>query len=202
VSGLGWDDAALAQIAGSRPLPGILFRMSTDPIIRLWAGVGDFTIPTDLVETESGVIYSGAGELLDLPTVSQLINGIAERVAFSISGVSVTAPLASMASGLAADVRDRSVNLGICALDNNFQRLSPVAWLWEGQSDSLIVDRGAGQDGVIRRLTLSVGSIMTGRRRPSIAYFTDPDQKLRSPDDRFFDRVKLYEAGSTKVWPE
>lgn len=200
---LGWDAAWIRQIEKGQVQAGVFFRLATAPVVRLWAGVGPTVLPDDLVETTDQAEYRGTGELLDLPEISQLINGVAERVNFSITGTAVTGEVAAIASTEAADVRAAVVNIGFCALDEDAQQLSDVAWLWEGEADSLIVDRSPdGETGIARKVSLSVGSVMTGRRRPSPSYFTDPDQRSRSADDRFCDTVKRYEPGTTKVWPE
>jgi hypothetical protein len=197
----GWSAPALAQLEGGGLRPGFLLRVASTPVIRLWAGVGDLAIDSDAVETQDGAIYAGSGALVGVPAISALVNGVAERADFTLSGTAITGPLASLAGSEAELVRGAAVNLGFLVFDDNGQKLSPVAWLWDGEADVLRVAR-SGQDGqAVRSLTLSVGSIMTGRRRPGLAYFTDADQRRRSADDAFFDRVKIYSRGSTRVWP-
>lgn len=198
-----WSAPALRQIEGYEVKAGVVFRLATSPVIRLWGGVGKLTLPADAIEDTENAPYSGAGELLDVPALSQLINGIAERVDFQLSGTVVTGEVAAIASSEADEIQQAVCNVGVFAMDEDFQRLSPVAWLWEGEADSLLVERRAEGGGrIVRTLTLSVGSVMTGRRRPQAAYFTDPDQRSRSPTDAFFDRIRTYEQGTTKVWPE
>lgn len=199
---LGWDAPALAQLEGGSVRLGILLRIATDPVIRLWAGaVRDISIDADGIEDTDGAVYQSMGLLTDIPTVNQLLNGQAERVEFALSGVAVTGEIAAIASTEAADIRGVAVNLGFLVFDANWQIASPTAWPWDGEADSLTVERQGDASSAVRRLKLSVGSLMTGRRRARNAYWTDADQKRRSADDDFFDQVRTYWAGTTKVWP-
>lgn len=198
---LSWTRALQAHLAGGEVRPAILFRMATDPVVRLWAGAGDLALGSDAIETTDGAIYTGMGELLSPPQVNALVNGLAERVDFTLSGAAVSGEVAAIASTEAADIRGAAVNLGFFVFDADYQQLTPALWLWDGVADSLKVNRQAnGQDGT-RSVALSVGSLLTGRQRPDLSYWTPFDQRRRSTDDAFCDRVPLYSQGTTKVWP-
>lgn len=200
---LDWEPRALAEIEGGGVRAGIVFRVATDPPIRLWSGaIRDIALPADNIETEEGAVYQSMGLLTDIPTFNQLLNGQAERVEFGLSGVAINGEMAAIASTEAADIRDVEVNLGLLVFDANWQRISPVAWLAAYVADSLTVERQGSSDGQTRTVKLSCGSLMTGRRRPAIAYWTDPDQRRRSADDSFFDQVRQYSISTTKVWPK
>lgn len=54
---------------------------------------------------------------------------------------------------------------------------------------------------VVRRVSLSVGSAFTDRTRPQLGFYTDKDQRRRSPNDAFCSRVASYSVDSTIVWP-
>jgi len=200
----GWSTAALAQLAGSVVRPGVVLRIATDPVVRIWAGDGDLTLDVDLIEDDASAPYLGFGQLAreSLAAVSQLINGEADRKDFQLSGAAVTAQVAALASNEAAEIRGVAVNLGLLVFDGDWQKLSPVAWLWEGTADSLMVDRDDASGLALRTITLSVGSLFTGRRRPTPSYWTNADQRLRSADDRFCERVAGYNVGTTMVWPK
>lgn len=196
-----WSQPAIAQLQGGTTRAGLLFRLSTAPVVRLWGGIGDLEVDPDLIELEVGAVHAGIGELTGLPQLSQLINGVAERVEFSLAGAGVTAQVAALAGAEAEAVRGAELNIGLLVFDANWQRLSPVLWLWAGVADMVGVSRGDQKGQPVRTISLSAGSLLTGRRRPGHRYFTDADQRRRSPDDAFFDRVKLYNAGTTKTWP-
>jgi hypothetical protein len=197
----GWSLAAQAQLGSGQVRPAILFRMATDPVVRLWAGAGDVAIPADLIEDDDGAVYTGLGELVGLPELNQLINGAAERVEFTMAAAELTSEIADLAASEADLVRGAAVTIGFYVFDQDWQRLSPVDWLWDGTADSLKINRAPDGESAIRSITLSVGSLFTGRRRPALAYWTDPDQRRRSSDDRFCERVKLHNAGWTRTWP-
>lgn len=199
---LGWDDAAEAQLHGQQLRPAILLRVATDPVIRLWLSVGEIALGApDGIEGTDGAIYQGFGQLLDMPPLAQLLNGLAERVDFSISAAEISGEMAALASSEAADIRDAIVNVGFLVMDLGWQILSPTLWLWEGVADSLVVERDGTTTPVTRTLKLSAGNVMTGRRRPQSSYWTDPDQRMRSADDAFFDQIRRYTVNSTMVWP-
>jgi hypothetical protein len=192
------DDQAAAFAAPGTDL-AIFFRLATDPVVRLWSGPGDFQIPSDGIEP-GGAIYKGVGTLQGLPQLQALVNGVAERVTFGLSGVD--ADVMEMADSESQIVRNKTVNVGIAPLDANLQIIGTVAWLRSYEADVLAVDRTSDKDGKAQRtVSLSVGSAFTGRRRPPIANFTDADQKRRSPDDRFCERTPLYSQGVLKTWP-
>ncbi|MES2034819.1 MAG: hypothetical protein V4466_11625 [Pseudomonadota bacterium] len=201
MTSLSWTRALQLKLAGGTVSPAILFRCATDPLMRLWAGAGDLAIGADNIETEDAAVYTGMGELLSAPQVNALVNGLAERVEFSLSGAAVSGEVAAIASTEADDIRDVAVNLGFFVFGPDGQQLTPTLWLWDGLSDSLKVSRQASGADVTRAIALSVGSLLTGRQRPELAYFSPYDQRRRSPDDAFCDHVPSYQQGTTKRWP-
>lgn len=190
--------AAAAQLAGGIVRPAIFFRTATDPVVRLWAGIGDIEVAADLIETDTA-IYKGIGDLGNIPALQQLINGTATRVDFTVSGIGPTG--LRLADEDAPQVRGRTVNIGFRTLDKDWQPSMPMAWVWEGESDVITLDSRLDGDRRIETLTLSVGSLFTGRRRPRYKHYTDQEQRRRSPDDRLCDRVNLYSQAYTKTWP-
>lgn len=176
---------------------GILFRMATDPIIRLWLGIGDVEAGINAYDTEAAV-YSGLGELTDVPALQQLINGVADRVTFHVSGVS--AKTSAMASTEASVVKNKAVAVGMCLFGGSWQQLGVPIWLWAGKAD--FVTRQQLSDGkqTTRVIELSVGSLFTGRRRRGLSYLTDRDQQSRHPGDKFCERTALL-SQFEKVWP-
>jgi hypothetical protein len=200
-----WTGADAAHLAAGTIRAGVVVIVGrVHDAIRVWSGVGDLSIPFDTVDEWAGIYaYKGLGALTGLPVVSQLINGLAERVDFTLSAVGMPAEIALAAQGEAAVYRDARVNLGVVVFDAQWQQVASTLWLWEGTVDSIKVERSSdGDGGVVRTIGLSAASAFSGRRRPMASYWTDPDQRRRNPDDRFFDRVDLYSQGSTMVWPK
>src|SRR5262249_43156432 len=119
-----------------------------------------------------------------------------------ISGAWLTSEIVDEATFAAPDLIGKAVNLGFLVLGADLQPISPMAWAWDGTADSISIDRNGSADPVTRTISLSAGSVMTGRRRPKSAFYTDQDQQARSPGDRFCERASLMAIGTTKVWPE
>lgn len=204
-----YTEAQAAHLAKGIVRPVFLFRMvttdkSVDPVttsvLRLWGGVGSLSLSADAVETTSDAIYYGAGELANVPALEQLINGVADRVDFTLSGVGDNR-LPQIADEEAATVRGARVNIGVMFLDQDWSELLPQRWLWEGRADTLDPESQATDAGRVRGLRLSVGSLFTGRRRPNSSFYTDKSQKTRSAGDLFCSRVGLYKQEQGKPWP-
>lgn len=199
---LDMTDAELAAARSDAANIGVFFRLETDPVVRVWAGVGDIAAPADAYDV-SGATYSGLGQLANIPTVDALINGLAQRVTFTMSGVSP----GIVASALEESdlVNGKRAALGICFFGSDWQMLSPsIRWLWRGFADYTTADQRAERSGavpqMIRTIGLSVGTLFTGRRRRGLSYLTDHDQQARSPGDKICERTMLYNQ-VVKNWP-
>ncbi|KQM37930.1 hypothetical protein [Sphingomonas sp. Leaf10] len=170
----------------------LIVRIATDPPARLWSGSGDLLLPADDVETEDGARYLGGGELLSgLDELEQLINGRADRIDINVSGV--TAATVKLALQDADDIKGAAVDIGVVTFDDLWQ-IVDVEWQARYRADKLGIDRPEGQ----RSITLSMGSEDTGRSRTSNAYWTDAEQRRRSPTDRIFDRVSGINSGTSR----
>lgn len=191
-------EAEIDAIDGSTQSIGIFFRLATDPVVRLWLGIGPCRVGINALDTD-GAIYKGFGELTAVPVVQQLINGVADRVEFQVSGVSQDA--LRMASLEALDVQGAAVALGLGIFGGSWQLLGSVKWIFRGFADVVTLNQEPAEGGVTRSISLSVGSLFTGRRRRGLSYLTDHDQQLRHPGDRFCERTALYSEESSKVWP-
>jgi len=176
---------------------GIFFRMATEPISRLWLGVGDCDVGINALDA-SQETYSGLGQLGDVPAFQQLINGVAERLTFHVSGVSKDT--LATASAEAPGVKNTPIAIAIGLFDGAWQQLGIPKWLWSGHADFVTLNQQSGQGGITRVIELSVGSLFTGRRRRGLSYLTDRDQQTRHPGDRFCERTVLY-SQFEKVWP-
>jgi hypothetical protein len=184
----------------SRPRVAVVMRIDATPTpIRLWGGVANYTVAADAVEP-SGATYSGMGELVGLPALSLLINGVAERVSFNLSGM--PANILALADTQANSVRNADVRVGVQELGPDWQPLSAMRWIWFGSCDAPSLSQTSSESGEITRtVTLSVGTSYTGRQRPTHAYVTNTDQQARSATDKAMERVVKYSAGATRKWP-
>jgi len=172
-----------------------LFRLASDPPARLWSGVGLLPIDADFIEDEDAV-YLGAGEILDFPDFDQLVNGVAQRIDFKLSGVSATAY--ALAKEDAPSVKGARVDIGIIQFDDDWQPLGPPVWEAEFRADSLILQSDPSDTGRTLSVTLSVGSDDTGRSRAPVSFWTAADQNRVSPTDAFFDHVAGINQGTTR----
>jgi len=190
-------EQAAAMSALGAPRYSVLVRFGLEEPVRAWAGIGDLEIPADDVETEGGT-FQGVGILGNVPALRQLIGGAAERLEFSLTVPS--GEIFALADDEAASVRAAPVDVGVIFFDEDWQQ-SAVAWLWNGTADVPSVSRTANGLSVTRTVRISAGSAFTDRTRPQHTYFTNADQKRRSPTDDFCKRVDLYSVNSTVKFP-
>lgn len=196
-----WPPEVLAKItSGAVQLDALLYIQSTPNPVRCWTGVGPLAIPADTVDEDGGT-YLGLGRLVGLPALSQLINGVAERVEFVLSGVDQE--MLRLADQDAEGLRAASAFVGLAIFDENWAVMDSIFWLWNGEADTPKLSRqpGEGGSGAVRQISLSVGTAMTGRKRAGLSYFSGVDQRRRVPTDAFCDRANLYPPTSTIRWP-
>lgn len=197
------SDAEFTQLEAGAPRIGFFFRLDTDPVVAIWMGVGRVKPGTDSIDPVTGRSYYGFGEILDVPSFRQLINGQAERISFTLSGVSEEIVRLATEEDAPA-IKGVDTALGFALMDDEWQPLAGIKWIRRYTADVLKAGQppvDSKDDPIVRTITLSVGSLMTGRRRPGLSYFTDFDQQRRSPGDKFCERVTLYTQETTKAWP-
>lgn len=168
----------------------VLFRIAADPVVRLWGGVGDLIIPADIVET-SPATYLGGGALVNIPELEQVINGTASRLDITVSGVS--AATLALAIEEAESVKGAKVHIGNVYFDADWQ-IDDVEWIAVLRADFLTTAR----QGTTRSITLSISTDYTDRSRAPVSFWTDSDQRRRSPTDRFFDHIAGISAGTSR----
>lgn len=166
----------------------LLLRIASEPPARAWSGHGDLIIPADIVESQPAK-YLGGGELVNLPDLQQVINGIAARMDVVVSGVS--AAILALAVSEAASVKGAPVHIGIVYFNDDLQ-IDEVEWIGVLRADTLTT---ASKDRT-RSITLSIGTDFTDRSRAPIAFWTDADQRRRSPTDAIFDHVAGISTGT------
>jgi hypothetical protein len=181
---------------------GIFFRLGTQPALRLWLGV-NHSPPIGIPALDpEGTTYVGAGALLSVPELETLLNGIADRVEFSISGLD--ASVTDNVNSENAKVLGAPVHVGIAALDERYQPKSQIVPVWVGTADYWTEAAPVISDPMrpaTRTLSLVASSGDTARARPRLVSFTDAAQKLLYPSDRFFERVARYVQAYVVSWP-
>lgn len=197
-----FNDAELAALESGSQRIGIFFRLDTDPIVRLWLGFGKIKPGVNAYDV-TGAEYKGFGAITNVPAFKQLLNGAAERVEFTLSGVS--GDVMQIASGDDAEqVKGKRVAVGFALMGKNWSLLGAVHWCAFYIADFLSVQQGAADpmSPIVRTIALSCGTRFTGRRRPGLSYFSDQDQQARYPGDLFCNLVGRYAHGFDKGWPQ
>ncbi|WP_315759299.1 MULTISPECIES: hypothetical protein [unclassified Bradyrhizobium] len=197
-----FNDAELAALESGMQRLGLFFRLDVQPVVRIWLGVGKIRPGVNAYDPD-GAEYKGLGEIAELPPFKQLTNGAAERVTFTLSGVSGDV-LKIASSGDAEQVKGARCAQGFAIMDQEWALLGPVHWCANYMADYLGLTQEPVEElgGVIvRTVQLSCGTLLTSRKRPSFSYFSDPDQRARSPGDRFCERTPLYANQFNMAWP-
>lgn len=173
----------------------VLFRIACDPPARIWSGVGDLDIPADIVEP-APARYLGGGAIVSIPDLEAVLNGTASRLSITVSGVSATT--LKLAREEAASVKGAKVHIGIVWFNQDWS-LETVEWEAVLRADSLTTANEPGQNsGRTRSIILSIGTDDTDRSKAPIAFWTDADQRKRSPTDAFFDHIAGISQGTSR----
>ncbi|BEV00067.1 hypothetical protein [Novosphingobium olei] len=173
-----------------------LFRIETDDPANFWCGHGNLIVPADGV-LPAPTLFPGAGELVNIPDLESLINGKAQRLDITLSGVSPDT--LALATEEAPQILGAPVWIGRVIFDEHWQIVS-VLWEWSGEGRSLSVGSQATERGRLRSLTLTVVTGDTQRRRAPNAFFTDADQRRDYPTDAIFSHVAGISVGTTRRW--
>lgn len=174
-----------------------IFRIETDTPAMLWTGHGDLLVPADGVVLTSPEIALGGGGLIDVPDLEQLLNGVAQRLEISLSGVNDAALV--YAQEEAPQVPGAPVWIGRIEFDENWQPTGAVEWEWNGEGRGLTINRQDG-DPPSRTVVLKVVAGDTTRSRSAVSFFTDSDQRRKHPTDAIFSHVGQINAGTSRRW--
>lgn len=172
-----------------------LLRIDSDPVCYLWTGFGPLDTPPDEIDP-AGARWLGAGHIIAIPALRALIGGEAERVNFTLSGVS--AETMRLAREDKATVRDAETRIGRVEFDHDWQLIDGVRWDWLGTADALKIQHRYADEGSVRSIILMVGGADTTRSNPRFTFWTDASQRLRSPTDAFCDHVAMISQGVTR----
>lgn len=181
---------------------GVFFYLGLSPTpLRLWAGVNDVPIGIPSVDP-SGSVYLGAGQLMNIPDLELLINGIADRVDFYLTGTDPTF-IATLAPA-AASVLGAQVIVGVAPLDVRFQPQTQIIGVWTGSADIMKMSGRPGNgptSPATQTIAVSCGTGDTSRARPRLTAFSQPQQQLISPSDTFFSCINRYIQQFVVSWP-
>jgi len=192
-------DNVVAEMRGSHQL-GIFLRIDTDPGLHLWFGINDIPARFDSIDPD-GTVYLGGGRLIGVPDLEVLVNGTADSVDFTVSGVDPSTG-AKMLDSIPA-VRGALVQMGLTTLDQYFQPMSNIIPIWSGIA-SHVGETGqvaSGENSPTLTLSLSVVTGESTRSRPARVLWSDAQQKAISPTDDFCKQVQRLARGVQPVWP-
>lgn len=174
----------------------IVVRIACDPPVLLWGGVGPILLGPDAVIPDAAIPLS-AGELISFPDFQQLVAGTAERLDVVFSGVSER--IVALAQEESMNVAGSRVDLGRIDFGRDWQPLGPIEWEAAFEARSLSVSRPvASGEQIVRSITLTIVAGDTIRSRAPNAFFTDADQRRRSPDDNAAANTGVYSGGTTR----
>jgi len=196
---MGWvPDNVIEELRGSHQL-GIFLRIDTDPALHMWFGINDIPANFDSIDPD-GTVYLGGGRLVGVPTLEVLVNGTADSVEFTLSGID-PGTAAKTIDSLPA-VRGASVHMGITTLDQYFQPMSDIIPIWTGTASHVGEQSPAVPSGQSVTLTLSL-AVVAGeatRSRPARTLWSSAHQKALSPTDKFCDETARLARGVQPTW--
>ena len=179
---------------------GIFVRFGFDEPLYMWFGIND--IPAKITSVDStNQEYLGGGRLLGIPELEVLINGTADRVEFTLSGVDpdTVGPL-DLPN---AAVRGKPIHVAITALDDYYQPVVDPYPVYPGIA-SFVAESSppvSGTQNPSVTLALSVGSGDTMRERASASLWSDAQQQAIYPGDKFCAGTARLARGALPVWP-
>jgi hypothetical protein len=192
------SENTLAEMRGSHEL-GIFLNIGTDPALHVWFGDEDKTANFDSIDPD-GTVYLGGGRLINVPSLEVLVNGAADRVEFTISGIDPKTGASMLAS--LPPVRGVSVKLGLATLDKYWQPMGAIIPVWEGTASH--ASENSPPVGFNQSPTLSLSlAVVTGeatRSRPARSLWSAPHQKAISPTDKFCDETARLARGVQPPW--
>lgn len=171
--------------------------IACDPPAIFWTGHGPLRLPADAV-LPTDVVAPGAGELVSIPDFQQLMDGTAERLQFVFSGVSDRT--LDLAFEEAESVRNALVYLGRIDFGPDWQPLGPVEWEAMFQARELLITRDGSGDQATQSLSFTLASGDTARSKSPNAFWTDADQRRKSPTDTIGSHVAGITMGTSRRW--
>ncbi|WP_426235879.1 hypothetical protein [Pararhizobium sp. DWP1-1-3] len=193
-----FPDAVIEEMRGSHLL-GIFLHVATDPPLHVWFGTEDVIAGIDSIDAV-GTAYLGGGELIGIPTLEVLVNGAADRIEFTLSGLEPGTG-AKLVDTI-PPVRGADVFMGLTTLDRYYQPMSAIIPVWNGtaayvgESSPPVM----GMESPSLTLSLAVVTGETARSRPSRSIWSPTHQKAISPTDKFCDETARLARGVDPTW--
>lgn len=162
------------EVAGKLIRPLVLVKFEFDSgDLRLWNGIRPLTFNAE--------VYTGAGNLLQISGIQETQVLKAAGVTFTLSGIDS----AAIAIALAENYQGRPVTLWLGALDANENIIGDPFAQFKGNLDVMTLE----DDGETATLAVTAENELVDLERPRERRYTDEDQELDYPNDRFFEFV-------------
>jgi len=130
----------------------------------------------------NGNTYTGLGRFGSIEHVEESTDMVARPVRLSLSGVDSSLIAEALPDTDVSNYQNRAVTLRLALfVPSTYQLVDTPEILWEGRMNQMVITLGADQS----QIALSCEHRL--RRAPRIARYTNEDQQLLYPGDRFFD---------------
>ena len=195
-----FPDATIALLKGSYNL-GIFFRLGTTPALHLAFSINDIPVYIPGLDSPS-MVYTGAGQFLNIPDLETMINGIASKVSFALSGLNPVAVAAMLDT--APEVLGALVTVGICPMDQYWQPVGTIVPVWTGTAEFIAEEFKVENDPAkpqVQSLMLTASTGDMSRASSNLQTFSDSAQKTLYPTDNFCIRVFRYVQTLLIKWP-
>lgn len=191
-------DAVVERLSYSHLL-GIFMLVNSDPALHLYFGANDIPANFDGMDP-SGTVYLGGGRLNGIPTLEVLVNGTADSVQFTMSGVD-PATGAKVLDEL-PDVRGADIMIGLTTLDDYYQPMTDPIPIWSGMGSHVSEASGAVGPTEKPSLDLALTAVAgeSTRSRAARVLWSPPHQKAISPTDKFCDETARLARGVQPTW--
>lgn len=193
-----FPDAVIESMQGSHLL-GIFLHVATEPPLHVWFGVEDIMAGIDSVDA-TGTAYLGGGALIGVPTLEVLVNGQADRIELTISGIEPDT--GAKIVDTIPPVRGADVYMGLTTLNDYYQPMSSIVPVWNGTASHVAENSPPvrGMENPTLTLALAVASGETARSRPARSLWSSAHQKDISATDLFCDGTARLANGVDPTW--
>lgn len=166
-------------------------KFKTAPETRIFAGSGTMLA--------AGYSWSGVGEMIKIDGLSEQRGTDSAPVTFTLSGVDQK--LLPVALSDTSEVDQQPLSLFMQLLDENEQPVGRLLTLFHGLMQPPKISKTYSEDsGWLCTIELTAENLLAGKAKPPFGRYTDRDQQMRHPGDRFFERVYTLN-GKTVTWP-
>lgn len=203
----------IERLRGSHML-GVFLHIELDPPLRIWLGMNDIPAGIEGVDPTTNEIYLGGGRLLGIPDLEVLINGQAEQVEFTLSGL--TPEMVAELDIDAVDLRGVVVRVGMTTLDDYYQPMSAIIPFWSGvaygasetsppvagsQNYSSTVALGAEAGNMTRSRNAAILWSHPQQLAVWAEFFPTPESQAANPADQFCAGTARLARGVQPTWP-